>query len=167
MKQRITVEDVNMLTPSQKVNLRNLWLPKRYSLAVARVCLNADTEEYADIEFCIGGVKIYPSGSLAITDLRAVDGFVKIPGEEEELSYEEPTIFTKKECLPLLTIGEMIDIMDAMNFKNFHFYILAGTGVEGCEVGNFRSNLKETILTGGYQQAELCDVLWAMILSEL
>ncbi len=62
---------------------------------------------------------------------------------------------------------ERIEIMEKLKFKNFHFYILAGNGVEGCEVGNFNSLLKSSILNDGYRKAELCDVLWKMICAQL
>ncbi len=168
MKQRITIEDLDHLNPNQQQNLRELWLPKRYDLALARVCVNAETEEYVDVEFSIGGIHVRPNGTMKIYDLRAVDGFRRYSQDDEgEGTYEEPVSFRKEECLPLLNIGDMIEIMDKMKFRNFHFYILAGTGVEGCEVGNFNSLLKSTILNDGYRKSELCDVLWKMICAQL
>ena len=167
MKQRITVDDLKKLTNAQKKNLRDLWIPARHSLAVASVCTNAETDEYAEIEFCIGGVKVRPDGRVTIKDLHSAEGFIRLQPEENELGFDEPASFNKNECLPLLTIGEMMEIMDRRNFSGFHFYLLAGTGITGCEVGNFRSELKEKILSSGYQEEELCDVLWSMIVSQL
>lgn len=168
MKQRLELSDLHVLTKSQKANLRKVWLPERYQLATAQVCINAETEEYADVEFCIGGVKVTPNGRMLFHDLRAVDGFVKLDAMlDEDSGIEEPTSFSRDDCLPLLTIGEIMEIMDRINFSNFHFYLLAGTGVIGCEVGNFNSGLKSQILDKGYQREELCDVLWAMLRSQL
>ena len=172
MKQRLTLTDLGALSPAQKENLRKLWMPARYQLATAQLCVNAETDEYMDVEFCIGGVKVTPNGRMQLSDLRAIDGFVKLDAmldgtDEDGEGMEEPTSFNRDDCLPLLTIGEIIEIMQRMNFSNFHFYLLAGTGVVGCEVGNFNSAIKADILDGGYQQEELCNVLWAMLLSQL
>ncbi len=165
MKQRITMADLAQLSHSQKVNLRALWRPIRYEIAIASVCVNAETEEYVDIEFSIGGVHIKPNGAITIRDLRALDGYHRIGGEDSD--FLEPTAFPKEQCLPLLSIGEMIDIMDSLNFRNYHFYLLAGTGVTGCEVGHFRSIVKDKILNEGFQNDELCVVLWQMIVAQL
>ena len=168
MKQRITVNDLKELSATQRAHLRELWVPARYSLAVSSVCVNAETDEYTLVEFCVGGVKLLSSGRVRINDLHSVEGFMRIPGEEgDEDEFDEPSAFYLNDCLPLLSIGEMMEIMDRRNFAGFHFYLLAGTGRYGSEVGNFRSELKERILSGDYQDAELCDVLWHMIVAQL
>ena len=165
MKLRITRDDIAHLTSTQKINLRRLWVPKLYEIALASVCVNVETDQYAEFEFSIGSVLMRPNGAMQLKDLRAVDGYT--PFDEEEREYEDPVSFSKEDCLPLLSIGEMIDMMQNVNFRNFHFYLLAGTGVTGCEVGHFRSALKDKILTEGYQSEELCDVLWHMIQAQI
>jgi len=171
MKQRIEVKDLNQLTVLQKDNLRNLWSPARYDLVIAYVCADVEKEIYNEVEFTIGRVKIKPTGSTTLFDLRAIEGYHKLfpasPDAEGELPPEDPIVFEKTECLPLLSVGQMIEIMQKLNFSRYHFYILAGTGTSGCEVGNFNSILKTSILRDGYDKRELCDVLWEMIVSLL
>ena len=164
MKQRITRDDLKQLSLTQCDNLRKIWTPERYQIALAEICLNAETEEYANVEFSIGGVRIRPNGAITIQDLRAIDGYRK---QEDDEGFSEPTSFSKDQCLPLLSTGEMIEIMDNLQFKKFHFYLLAGTGITGCEVGSFRSELKDKILNEGFEKKELCDVLWEMIVTQL
>ena len=165
MKQRISIDDLKKLSATQRAHLLDLWIPARYSLAVANVCVNAETNEYTYIEFCIGSARITKNGNVRINDLHSSEGFMRIPADEDE--FDEPSAFNQYECLPLLSIGEMMELMERRNFSGFHFYLLAGTGEHGCEVGNFKSELKTKILSGDYEKAELCDVLWQMIVAQL
>jgi len=174
MKQRISVDDLKRLDKKQCANLRAMWTPMRYQIALATICTNAETDAHSDIEFCVGGVFInLRTGKVTIKDLHATEGYMRLPlsddeGEDgDEPEMVEPASFEKEECLPLLNIGEMIDLMNARNFRGFHFYLLAGTGTTGAEVGNFKSTIKDKILTEGFESSELCDVLWEMIVDQL
>ena len=169
MKQRITTNELSSLKNSQKEALRKFWMPMRHDIAVAYVCTDVENDIYAEVEFTIGRIKIRPSGNSLLYDLRAADGYQKIMTEEEQAEevVEDPIVFTKDVCLPLLTIGQMIEILGGLNFNKYHFYLLAGNGKIGCEVGNFNSVLKGNILKEGYIHAELCDVLWDMLTKHL
>ena len=166
MKQRIELKDLRVLNKQQRQNLRDLWLPARYDLAVSYFCTDAETETYNELEFTVGRVKAKLNGMINLYDMRAIDGYHKLFNTEAD-EIEEPIAFNKVDCLPLLTIGQMIEMMQKLNFSKYHFYILAGNGTIGCEVGNFVTNLKTKILNEGYESHELCDVLWNMIVSLL
>lgn len=56
MKKNVTIEEIISLTEGQKQKLRDLWLPKKYDLAAAFICKDAETEEYDSIEFIVGEV---------------------------------------------------------------------------------------------------------------
>ena len=80
--------------------------------------------------------------------------------EDLECNYERPSIFSKSDCAPLLTIGQMIDILQKNNFGYSDFYLYASTGQTGCELGKD--------IAGGsgyrdYEAGELCNVLWESV----
>ncbi len=54
MKYRITKEDIAQLTDAQKKRLNELWLPDKYDVVLANICINAETEEYVQFEFVVG-----------------------------------------------------------------------------------------------------------------
>jgi hypothetical protein len=64
MKQHITIEDLSQLSSGQKERLRYLWVPKKYDLAYAEICKNAQYDEYDKYEFVIGRVDITYSDDL-------------------------------------------------------------------------------------------------------
>lgn len=75
-----------------------------------------------------------------------------------ELFYQRPTTFVKEDCLPLLSIGQMIEILCRSNNKSIDFYLLADNGETACELGS-----KEYKLSGyesDFESKEFCDVLW-------
>lgn len=170
MKQRISTHELAQLTKSQRANLQQMWIPEKYDIAIAYVCVNAETEEYNEVEFCIGSVKIKPSGTVTISDLRATDGYLK-PFEEEDgenadgalHEYEEPIKFLKGQCLPLLSIGQLISLLQYVGINKYHFYLLAGDGEIGCEIGKFNSVLKTGMLADGFENVELVDLLWKLL----
>ncbi|HOQ38283.1 MAG TPA: hypothetical protein PK033_07640 [Acetivibrio sp.] len=59
MKYRITKEDIAQLTDAQKKRLNELWLPDKYDVVLANICINAETEEYVQFEFVVGAIKLY------------------------------------------------------------------------------------------------------------
>jgi hypothetical protein len=77
-----------------------------------------------------------------------------------EYNYERPTTFSKEECVPLLNIGQMIDILHRNNFGKHDFYLIANTYEISCELGKsvarWDSGEENT-------PAELCDVLWESV----
>ena len=167
MKQRLTIEDVEMLTPTQQISLRRIWLPQRYDIAVCRVCVNVEKDEYKWLEFAVGDIVIRKDGELILKDLRLTDGYMKImEGESidaEEFLLQEPTSFTKTDTLPLLTVGQMITMLYMLDKSKYHFYLLTGNNKYACEIGDFNSNLKSQILSKNDKFDELVDVLWTTL----
>lgn len=202
MKRNITKEDLATLSDSQKVSLRELWLPEKYDLAVAYICKNAETEEYDEIEFVVGNLLLHHN-HITLIDIRRpkdekdedVDGESSLKSsvfnndanesdldeEEEEnedeieeeldedfsdedfeFAYEQPTTFSKEDCLPLLSITQMIEILDRKNFKDVNFYLSTSYDDKACEIGNTNSALEDYGNTHD-ESAELCDVLWEII----
>lgn len=185
MKRNITKQDIESLTDSQKVSLRELWLPEKHDLAIAYICSNAETEEYDEIEFVVGEV-ILNGNQITLVDIRhpatenddntdgvvtkddsldfneewdsEVDFIVEFDDEDFEFIYERPTTFSKKDCLPLLSITQMIEIFERRNYKDANFYILAASDEKSCEIGNNNVSLDNYGVE--YETAELCDVLW-------
>ena len=164
MKQRLSIEDVEILTKSQKDNLRRIWLPARYDIAVSRICVNVETDEYKWLEFAVGDIIVRKDGELTLKDLRLTDGYVKImEGESvdaEEFLLQEPTSFLKSDSLPLLTIGQMVTMLYMLDKSKYHFYLLTGNDDYVCEIGDFNSKLKPRLLSQNDKLDELVDVLW-------
>ena len=164
MKQRLSISDVESLTPIQQTNLKRIWMPQRYDIAVSRICVNVETDEYKWLEFAIGDILINKSGEVVLKDLRLTDGYVKIADSEsmdaEDFQLEEPTSFHKFDSLPLLTIGQMITMLYMLDKSKYHFYLLTGNEEHACEIGDFNSQLKTAILNKPEKGDELVDVLW-------
>lgn len=217
MKLRITREDINKLEEGKKRKLNELWSPKLYDVAVARVLKSVAGDEYDEYEFVVGNISTRGT-DIYLADLGRTDASEGDPGEaageentlpevrsdpvfgeqypaagsggaftgangeiqeacedggdyteelEEEFSeedleqnYERPSTLFKEDCLPLLTIGDMIDLLQRNNFGKHDFYLTASTYDIGCEMGN-NDALRDD--DGDWEQAELCDVLWESI----
>lgn len=80
--------------------------------------------------------------------------------EDLEDNYQRPVTHTKNECTPLLTIGEMIEILQKNNFGKYDFFLTASTYEIGCEIGRDDSSWENN---RDWEPAELCDVLWESI----
>jgi len=170
MKQRIAVSDIESLTPAQQENLRGIWMPERYDIVAARFCINAETDDYKWIEFAVGDIEVLRGGELLLQDMRLTDGYVKINegetdlgGEDEAHVLQEPTAFRKSESLPLLSIGQMINLLHLLDKRLYHFYLLAGNDAFSCEIGDFNSELKPALLEKPDKNTELVDVLWTTV----
>lgn len=190
MKRNITLKDLASLTASQKMSLRDLWLPEKYDLVVAYICTNAETEEYDEINFVVGDLILHRN-RITLIDIRrpkeeneeetendsdenvadddlveneeadsdADDNFDEgFEDEDFEFTYERPTTFSKEDCLPLLSITQMIEIFERRNFKDSNFYLTASFDEKGCEIGNNTTSLED--YGNNYESTELCDVLW-------
>ena len=166
MKLRLSIPDVEALSSSQQANLRRIWIPQRYDIAVSRMCVNVQTDEYRWLEFAVGDIVVRSDGDLTLKDLRLTDGYVKIADSEtpdaEEFELQEPTSFRKSDTLPLLTVGQMITMLYMLDKSEYHFYLLTGNKEHACEIGDFNSSLKSSILSKPEKGDELVDVLWTM-----
>jgi hypothetical protein len=140
MKQRIDIRELGLLSETQKDKLRDLWDPVLNDLAVATACMDAKNDLFREIIFIVGHVKMGASGNLTLFDLRAVDGYHKLTPGEGEYS-EDPIAFDKSECLPLLNIGQIIEISWKQSI-----------------------NCESILALGGH---ELCDNLWTVLVEKL
>lgn len=178
MKQHITPEDLSSLSESQKMNLRDMWLPEVNTLAAASICKDVINDEYDTIIFVIGDIIVQEGRTnLFLRRLRLVDDVfideeengqeneeenLGLPdGETEdefEFEYSEPEqYFSKQDCLPLLSIGQMIELLSGLKFGQDGFSISIPSsrtiiGDKGYTVTN-RVDLE-------YEEDSLCDALW-------
>jgi hypothetical protein len=129
--------------------------------------LDVENDEYKWLEFAVGDMVIRKDGELVLKDLRLTDGYVKILDSEsedaEEFQLQEPTSFSKSDTLPLLTIGQMINMLYMLDKSKYHFYLLTGNNKGACEIGDFNSKLKTEILSKNDKFDELTDVLWTTL----
>jgi len=164
MKQRLSISDVTTLSNAQQQKLRGIWNPERYDIAVSRVCVNAERDEYKWLEFAIGDISVLKNGMVLLKDLRLTDGYVKIMEGEafgsDQPELQEPTAFYKTEVLPLLSIGQMITMLHMLDKNKYHFYLLSGNDKYACEIGDFNSKIKSKLLSKHDKYDEIVDVLW-------
>jgi hypothetical protein len=166
MKQRLSLSDIENLSFKQQDSLRRVWMPERYDIAVSKICVNAETDEYRWIECAIGDINVV-GDDMVLSDLRVTDGFSKIYHSEtadaEDFMIQEPASFRKSESLPLLTLGELIGMLSLLDKRKYHFYLLSGNDKYACEIGDFNSEMKAGILSKSDLNADLVDVLWTLL----
>lgn len=182
MKQYITIENLKELTEYQRDRLNELWTPRKYDLAAAFLCKDAENNEYDIFEFVIGHVSIGETRSgyyMTLMNLEALRywGAETNTGREENaeeeidmeeyneedfiFEYERPDVYSKADCLPLLSIGQMIEILNKCGYGNGSFYINLQKETDGCGIGR---NIEEYADFGtDYNGKELCDVLWEAV----
>lgn len=88
-------------------------------------------------------------------------------GETEdgfEMEYTRPGFFNKEDCIPLLNIGQIIELLQRFDYGNGDFYLIASTGEVGCEMGKNASTWEDY---RNYESRELCDVLWELLKAAL
>jgi hypothetical protein len=81
-----------------------------------------------------------------------------------DFGFCRPSSFIKDECLPLLSIGQMIEILRKNNPTIGQFYLFADAGDIFCEIGN-RAHSNDY----GFdlENHEVCNVLWELVKSVL
>ena len=184
MKQHITMENLTELSEYQRDRLNDLWIPQRYDLAAGFLCKNAETNEYDIFEFVIGHVNITETRSgysMTLMNLEGIRGWgineveaqeensaqEDIDKEEEygeddfSYEYERPDIYNKRDCMPLLNIGQMLGILNRCEYGKGNFYINYKKDSNGYGVGR---DIEEFIDYGtDYTEEELCDALWKAV----
>lgn len=178
MKQHITMENLTELSEYQRDRLNDLWIPQRYDLAAGFLCKNAETNEYDIFEFVIGHVNIAETRSgysMTLMNLEGIRGWgmneveaqEDIDKEEEygeddfSYEYERPDIYSKRDCMPLLNIGQMLGILNRCEYGKGNFYINYKKDSNGYGVGR---DIEEFIDYGtDYNEEELCDALWKAV----
>ncbi len=117
---------------------------------------SAEEDAYSD------GVSEDAAGPANTTEAENADLADEVDFDfDEDFSFEfqRPESYNKKDCLPLLDIGQMIDILERKNFGNNDFYLSAATHEHFIEMG------KSDFTTNSYSNendnsCELCDILW-------
>lgn len=167
MKQHITIDDLVNLTEEQEKNLRKLWVPKERDIAAAFICSNAEANEFEAIEFTIGRIELQERPfcvtlrSLQLIDESFYDDLEKEDDsvEDLELEYQTPEdYFNLTDCLPLLNIGQMLEILRNSNFYDSDFAITYSRQQDRFQIGEAAD-----IYSNQYyddSSNELCDVLW-------
>ncbi len=179
MKQHITVENLMELTEYQRDRLNDLWIPQKYDLAAGFLCKDAENNEYDIFEFVIGHVNIGGQRSgyyMTMINLEALKSLgtqedAAEPEEEADIEeyseedftfqYERPDIYGKEDCMPLLNIGQMLEILNKCGYGNGNFYVNFQKETDGYGVGR---NIEEyTDFGPDYNGEELCDALWEAV----
>lgn len=136
MKQRITVEQLNELSEEQKSRLRELWSPETGDL----IQLGSDDIGYP-----------YERGDIVtvnhIGDWTHTNDNICFGGGDTG------TGTSKDMCLPLLNIGQMIELL--IKTGNLREYLHDG--------GVCRSGLYVDIAWDNSDKVELCDALWETV----
>jgi hypothetical protein len=187
MKLNITIEDLMELSEGQKRSLRSLWIPQKYDLATAFVCMNVETDEIDKIEFTVGNVlvyeinngkryevrkydKIYGNFNVTLRSLRLINEDLEEKDDEEEeedeFSFEyisQEDYFNMEYCLPLLNIGQIIKMLEEFGYKS------TGYNINFDPNKNMHSLTRpdSDILDGTFEAQELCDMLWIRLKSFL
>lgn len=177
MKQRITLENLMELTEYQRDRLNDLWIPQKYDVAAGILCKDAENNEYDIFEFVIGHVNIGERRAgyhMTLMNLEALRGWGNQQETEEEevdmeelneedfiFEYERPDVYGKADCLPLLNIGQMLEILNKCGYGNGSFYVSFQKETNGCAVGR---DIEQYIDFGtDHNGEELCDVLWTAV----
>ncbi|ACL75751.1 hypothetical protein [Ruminiclostridium cellulolyticum] len=79
---------------------------------------------------------------------------------DEDFSFElqRPESFNKQDCLPLLDIGQMIDILERKNFGDCEFLLSVAFDDKIFDLGN--NNSLPEMYSNENNKCELCDILW-------
>ncbi len=179
MKQHITIENLMELTEYQKDRLNDLWTPQRYDLAAGFLCKDVENNEYDIFEFVIGHVNIGETRSgyyMTLMNLEALRGWgnqEQTEVDEEEIDteeyneedfifeYERPDVYGKGDCMPLLSIGQMLEILNKCGYGNGNFYVNRQKDSNDFGVGK---DIEQYIDYGtDYKGEELCDALWEAV----
>lgn len=181
MKQHIAPEDLFALSESQKLNLRDMWMPEVNTIACASICRDVINEEFETIVFMIGQIIINEGSRNLILRKMSLPEDIAFEDElseqdieenrtessdenddnEFELEYAEPDqYFSREDCLPLLSIGCMIEILNGLKYGQDGFTITIPPlrkllGDKGYAVTN-KVELQ-------YEEEELCDALWSAL----
>jgi hypothetical protein len=177
MKQHITIENLMELTEYQRDRLNDLWVPKRYDTAVGFLCKDAESNEYDVFEFVIGHVSIRETGagySMTLINheaLRELKKQEEAPEEEVDMEeffeeefvfeYQRPDIYSKGDCLPMLNIGQMLEILNKCGYGSGNFYVNFKKDDKECEIG--RDIDRYLDLGIDHKGEELCDILWTAL----
>jgi len=182
MKQHITLQDLAELSDYQRDRLNSLWMPQKYDLAAAFLCKDAESNEYDIFEFVVGNISISEGRSgchMTLMNLEAIrswgaeieeasyeaaalEEFCEDETVEEDFyfEYERPDVYSKSDCLPLLNIGQMLELLKRCGYGEGNFYASLqkdGRNGVGREIADYESYGMD------YENVELCDALWMAV----
>ncbi len=82
--------------------------------------------------------------------------------EDFNFEFQRPESYSKQDCLPLLDIGQMIDILERKSFGEGDFYLSASIGDYVLEMGKngFSGSVSYDV---NNKECELCDILWESV----
>lgn len=184
MKQHLTGEDLLELSGMQRDRLRDLWQPRIYDLVLADICIDVENERYRQSEFIIGDLTVrqnYQGCTILLRDLRAMGTEHCPPATDDaenpdppETAAEAPAFaeddlqagyqfeeYNKEDCLPLLGIGQIIELLQRLNYGDAYFYLtVPATADYLCSIGRDG-------YAADHEQAELCEVLWECLKERL
>lgn len=129
-----------------------------------KALLAENTKEPSDDQrknsFDSGEVGAYFSGSDDEEDIDTGDD-EPFPEELLNMTFD---FFNKEECLPLYTIGQLIETLQALGYGDGAFFM----GVDKTEEdGWVDRQLPSTFGDIEYRETELCDALWTAVLETL
>lgn len=124
MKQFISIQQLQELTPEQQNKLREWWQPQKYD-RVAYTYKYYDNYETSEI--LIKG--LYNGNPIKVEEVSDLDG---------------EYVFLKSQCLPLLNIGQMFDIL------------------LGCKCIDCAKKMLNENTQNKFYGMELCDSLWKL-----
>lgn len=148
MKQNITIDQLKELTQEQEAKLRDLWKPKQYNLVAYTYKYHEELE----------------------TDRIIIKGLYNgNPTKIEEVSdMEGEYVFPKENCLPILNIGQMIELLKqndkydcipSMKHQHYNGDNFIDVGI--CTKNNGHISTENFI--NNVECNELCDALWEVI----
>ncbi len=182
MKQHLNINDLLELSAYQRERLNDLWQPRIYDLAMAAICVDVEKEEFCYNEFVIGDIGAYQNYhgcTVILRDIKAAnldagettpepDETETATSQEMEFSgddFTEPAEqfdqYLKDDCLPLLNIGRLIEMLQKLSYGDDYFYLT----IPVIEEQNYligRDNYRED-----YENRELCDLLWECLKEKL
>lgn len=184
MKTAITVEEVLELSESGRDALRDLWIPQKYDRAVYLACTDVENDIYVPMEFVIGEIQVeavnedkryvvsgrpasaYQYHRLRIRPLMLPDeiaaGADADPGAFDDAGTANavflPFVVEKSDCLPLLDIGQMIDLLCQRVYPHEEVHIAFSPEEGVYRVG--RRSWMQGEPEYEYEATELCDALW-------
>lgn len=82
--------------------------------------------------------------------------------EDFSFEFQRPESFLKQECLPLLNIGQMLDILSRKNFGQCNFSLSVAIEEDYIEIGK-ENFVQDNNFNEDSENVELCDVLWKAV----
>lgn len=81
--------------------------------------------------------------------------------EDFDFQFQRPESFNKEDCVPLLDIGQMIDILQRKNFGECAFSLSVSFDDNSLEIG--KDNFSGDSYGTDSDNSELCDILWLSV----